>query len=169
VPDHHSSPETADSPNASAAPPRGESTPAAAAALTVSVGGEATATEPDIGQAGQRMQAAQAAGARRFDSRRTEHPHADPHAAYGPDHLRADAPKQPTALAHGRRGRAAGTRSDRFNVWGVWFSVGLALLACAGAGVGIILVSWPLIVLCVAALAIAGGLAWAFGILNDTR
>jgi hypothetical protein len=115
------------------------------------------------------MQAQQGARARRFDSRRTDHPHADPHAAYGPDHLQAETPKQPTARAHGRRGRADGTRSDRFSVWGVWFSIGLALLACVGAGVGVILVSWPLIVLSVVALATAGGLAWSFGILNDTR
>jgi hypothetical protein len=51
----------------------------------------------------------------------------------------------------------------------VWFSIGLALLACVGAGVGVILVSWPLIALSVAALATTGGLAWSFGILNDTR
>ena len=170
MPDHRSSPETEHAgPNASAEPARVESAPAAAAAEHVPVDEEALATEPAVDQAGQRLRTKEADRARRFDARRSEHPHADPHAAYGPDRLQADAPEQPTPLAHGRRGRAVGTKSDRFNVWGVWFSVGLALLACVGAGLGIILASWPLIVLSVAALAIAGGLAWAFGILNDTR
>jgi hypothetical protein len=109
------------------------------------------------------------AGSQRFDHQRRRVPHPDPYAAYGPDRLRGEADHQPTPLAAGRRGRAAGTRSERFNPWGVWCSVILGLLACVAGGLGIIAASWPVILASSAALACAGVLAWAFGILNDTR
>lgn len=82
---------------------------------------------------------------------------------------RVEDAKQPTPLAKGAHGGALGTRRDRFSPVGVWSSVAVILLACAGVGVGLLVAS-PWVVGGSTSLALlASAAAWAFGIFNDTQ
>jgi|GEM_PF-2036027 len=76
---------------------------------------------------------------------------------------------RPTPLAGPARGRALGTRRDRFSPAGVWASVAWIIAACAVVGLGIVLASPWVVTAGVAGAAVGSVAAWAFGILNDTR